>query len=588
MLKLPPLFYYQMYPRQLAAELLIMGERVGKPYWALVPAAILIGSSWGLVPVHIVCLWLAMMLAVAFFGRWYNARYRDCDPLTMSVAEIRRAEHIALLYSSCLGTTWGCISLMLVPGELSHNFLVVVVFFGVGAGGAAIGVFNRALMLASNLTGTVFFLLPVREAFPSDWPWMIVMVLLFNLVMVNTTWQRTRIVIDNLLLRDDKQRLLELQQAETARANQASREKSEFLAAASHDLRQPLHALMLTSHALSLRTPPGESQQLVQRILEAGGALSEQFNHLMDLSRLESGVYRLQSSLVPVSGLLAQTVATHQQVAEHKGVVLRQRLDRRLRSAGVVLDAGLLRRILDNLVHNAIKFSASGGRVLLSARLRRGRVVFAVHDRGVGIPPEQRDNIFKPYVQLDNPTRDMRRGIGLGLSIVQQAAALLDAQLELRSQPDRGSAFTLTLPAGAQQPLPALAADPATLATTLPVHLLKGRRLLIVEDDPMAAAALVTWAGDWGLQVQHYADPREVPESAQPDLILSDIRLPGERDGIDWMAEWLGWWPDARSLLLSGEISPETHHRAEQEGLLLLAKPVPPDFLLQTLVGMLR
>lgn len=585
MFKLPPLFHYQMYPRALAAELLAMGERVGKPYMALVPAAILIGSSWKLIPLHVICFWLIMVMVVAAFGSWYNHRYRGLDPQTATLAEIRRAEHIATVYSACLGTTWGSISLMMVPGALEHNFLVVIIFFGVGAGGAAIGVFNRALMLASNLTGTIAFLLPIREAFPNDWPWMILMVLLFNAIMVNTTWQRTQIIIQNLLLRDDKQRLLEKQEAETERANQANREKSAFLAAASHDLRQPLHALMLTSHALSLRTPQGENRELVQRIVEAGGALSDQFNHLMDLSRLESGVYRLQSSLAPIAGLLAQTVASHQQFAEHKGIVLRQRLGWRLRDAGVVLDAGLLRRILDNLVHNAIKFSGRGGRVLLSARLRQGCVVFSVHDRGAGIPPEQRENIFKPYVQLGNPTRDMRRGIGLGLSIVQQAAELLDARLDLRSQPGRGSAFTLTLASRALQQLPPVSSGGADTAK-LPVHRLRGKRLLIVEDDPMAAAALITWAQDWGLQVQHHPDPREVAADAQPDLILSDIRLPGERDGIDWVAEWLGWWPEARALLLSGEISPETHQRAEQEGLLLLAKPVPPDFLLQTLVGL--
>ena len=177
----------------------------------------------------------------------------------------------------------------------------------------------------------------------------------------------------------------------------------------------------------------------------------------------------------------------------------------------------------------------------------------AVRDQGRGIPAEQHQTIFKPYVQLDNPTRDRAKGIGLGLSIVQEAASLLGGEIRLISSPGRGSRFSLTLPEGCWQPIRETNRDSGRLRPPVGGNL-KGRRLLLVEDDPMAAAALTAWAGTWGLVVMHYADPGGVTNDVAPDLILCDIRLPGTRDGIDWLSDWLVVWPKARGLLLSGEL----------------------------------
>lgn len=214
----------------------------------------------------------------------------------------------------------------------------------------------------------------------------------------------------------------------------------------------------------------------------------------------------------------------------------------------------------------------------------------SVYDQGIGIAPEQQQQIFKPYIQLNNPNRDREKGIGLGLSIVNEAANLLGASLKLFSVVDRGSHFQLCL----SQPNLTVSRTINQARPSLPqrqyanVTNLQGRRLLLVEDDPMAASALITWAQSWGLVVTHHTHPQTVTQNEAPDLILCDIRLPSDRDGIDHLTDWLVDWPDARGLLLSGELLAETHQRAEQEGLLLLSKPVDPDMLLQTLSGLLR
>lgn len=572
----------QTYPHPLAVELLSTGARNIKPYLALIIALALALHSLGQVATPVIAYWLTGAVSLFFIGNWFRWRYRNLGA-TSSREELQRAEVIVILYSMAVGLLWGSSSeLLMVQGHVRQNMIVVIVYLGFCAGASSMAMFGRAHLLLGGLCSTVVFLPPLRKMFPDDWWWLTPVIVLYGFSLIRGAIDRHQIIVSNLLLRDEKQVLLEQQRFETERANKANHEKSAFLAAASHDLRQPLHALMLTSHALSLRTPEGDSQVLVQRIVEAGRALSYQFNHLMDLSRLESGKYRLNTSLQSLSLLLQQVIASHRQVADHKQIDIRLRVDRRVQQTGLQTDAALLGRALDNLVDNAIKFSSVGGRVLIAVRLKDSRIRFGVHDRGIGIALDQQQTIFKPYVQLNNPTREISHGIGLGLSIVREAAALLKGQLTLQSKPGHGSHFSLSLDRAICCPMQ----QAAPKNTTLPLERLRGKKLLLVEDDAMAANALGNWAQNWGMHVEHYLDPREVPASARPDLILSDIRLPGERDGIQWLVEWLAQWPKSRGLLLSGEISPETDQRAEAEGLLLLSKPADPELLLQTLISM--
>lgn len=583
-MKFPAFFYYQKYPLPLAAELVVMSERVGivRAYTGVLPALLLVVIGWKDVPHHVSLIWLGLALAVATYGRWFSYRYGQHEPTRIDLTTLRRAEWLAALYSGLMGVVWGSSSLLMVAGATTHNFLVIFIYLVVVGIGSAVSIFNLARVVVSLPLGVFIFIAYLPEMFPQEWWWLTLTLLGYVLIAVRAIVNRTQIIVTNLRLRDEKQQLLESQQRETARATEASREKSAFLAAASHDLRQPLHALMLTSHALALRNPEGENHALIARILEAGQVLSTQFNHLLDLSKLESESYQLNPTNTPVTEIMQQVVAAHLPTAEYKQVRLRLRISQRLQTRALFIDGALLRRVIDNLIDNAIKFSPRNSHVLVSARQHQGRIWLRVQDQGTGIPIEQQERIFKPYVQLNNPTRDRNQGIGLGLSIARQAISLLGGDLLLHSRLGSGSCFTVTLPDRLlrdRQVIPPRIEMPRA-------DRLRGKRLLLVEDDPLAAAAFTTWGNTWGLEVIAYADPRDVPLTLAPDLILSDIRLPGERDGIDWLTDRLGEWPDARGLLLSGELSAETHQRAEQEGLLLLTKPVPPDLLLQTLLGM--
>ncbi len=538
--------------------------------------------------------WMGAASASALAGFAYRRHWRPRLAGPMTQAELRRAEYWGIAYGTSLAAVWGCSSLLMQPGQ-DGNLLIAMVYFGVCAGAATLSVMGQAHMAIGSAAAYVCFAVGMPRAYPTHWLWFDGMLLLYHLIVVNGARERLAIVVNNLTLLRQQDQLLADQQKETARANQANLDKSAFLAAASHDLRQPVHAILLLGHALASRPLDATAQGLVSQVVNAGKALSDQFNGLMELSRLEGGHHTVHAQTTPLLPWMRQRHQAWQTTAQARGIDLRLRVQQRLHTAQVHADTTLLQRVVDNLLDNAIKFSGSGSRVLLSARLQRGHLRLSVLDQGCGIPTESHEQVFLPHVQLSNPTRDRSRGIGLGLSIVRQAVSLLQGELRLSSQPGRGSHFTLTLPALAW-PQPASGQAPPTpmgLQALPPTHAdgvgaLQGKRLLLVEDDPMVAQALLQWAQARGLVARHVADPAEVDGLADTDLVLCDIRLPGERDGIDCLAQWLADWPDAAGLLVSAESTPATLERAEAEGLILLPKPVDPDLLQHTLIGLCR
>lgn len=504
---------------------------------------------------------------------------------------LRRAELWGIAYGSSVGLVWGCSSFLMQHG-LDGNLMIAMVYFGMCAGAATLSMMGMAHMVIGSAAAYLGFVAGMPQAYPSHWVWFSALLLLYHVIVVNGASERQAIVVNNLMLLRRQDQLLADQQKETARANRANLDKSAFLAAASHDLRQPVHAILLLGHALQARALDETARGLVAQVMGAGKALSDQFNGLMELSRLESGHHPVADQTVALWPWLQRRQQAWGGLAQSRGVVLELRVQRGLMAAELRTDAELLQRVVDNLLDNAIKFSAGGRRVLLTARRVDGEFRLAVHDQGVGIPVEAHERVFLPHVQLSNPTRDRAGGIGLGLSIVRQSARLLCGDIRLWSRPGRGSCFALLLPGqllaqgeSLAQPADAFLSPPTTPKD---LHALRGKQLLLVEDDPMVAQALLDWARSQGLLARHERDPARVEGLAGIHLVVCDIRLPGERDGIDWLAQWLADWPHAAGLLVSGEMSASVQARAEHEGLILLPKPVDPVLLQRTLIGLCR
>ena len=373
---------------------------------------------------------------------------------------------------------------------------------------------------------------------------------------------------------------------EKERANQA---KGRFLSAANHDLRQPFQALRLFHHILIERLADRRDREIAEKMGEALDAGEKLLHALLEVATLDAGVVRPQLADVPVSAVLEDLGNEFRGMAAEKGLVLRTIPARMV----IRTDRTLLTRMLGDLVRNAIRFTDTG-RVTIGCRHRGRWLRIEVWDTGAGIPAEQLDNIFEDFVQLGNPERDRRQGLGLGLAKVRRKAALLGHAVEVRSLPGRGSVFAVNVPVVGTERLQA----PATVQDAAPVDA-GDRLILVVEDDPVQRDAVRLLLESWGHRVIDAVDGEaalglfaagagEMRDMPDPDMIVSDFRLPGRFTGVQTVTkvgERLG--RAVPGLILTGDTAPERIRDAVATGCRLLHKPVTPDDLRDAIAAIL-
>ena len=360
-------------------------------------------------------------------------------------------------------------------------------------------------------------------------------------------------------------------------AEAADRAKSNFLATASHDLRQPAHALGL--YLAALRAEPLDERQadLVQRMTGSLAALDTMFNALLDISRMDGGAVVPQPAVIALEPLLRRLADEFAPQAEARGLRLALHLPGADVQARAFSDAVLIERIVRNLLANAVKYTARGG-VLLACRLRQAPAPhwrIEVWDTGVGIADADRGRVFEEFYQVGNAERDLSKGLGLGLAIVRRLTHLLGLKLELRSRPGCGSCFVLRLPAVQGEATPAAAVAAAPLAGPT----LAGMTVAMIEDNVDVRAAMRSLLQRWGCQVVEGADATEVlgqvRDHERPQAILADFRLGAGRTGPTEVRQLLAQWGSALPVLIvSGESNPVHLRAIEAAGHDWLAKPV--------------
>jgi signal transduction histidine kinase/CheY-like chemotaxis protein len=353
-------------------------------------------------------------------------------------------------------------------------------------------------------------------------------------------------------------------------ANQA---KSRFIAAASHDLRQPLHALGLFVAQLRGKLRASERSQIVGRIEDALSAMNELFSALLDISKLDAGATTVNITVFPVAQLLAHAETTFAGAAKEKKLSFRAMPS----DAWVRSDFILLQQIVFNLVQNALRYTHSGG-VLVGCRKRGDQLRIEVWDSGVGIAADQHDKIFGEFYRLGEPDRDRRAGLGLGLAIVDRMCRLLGHPIEVKSTLGKGSVFAVTVPLA---PANKRAIEASIVPRSQP-SLSHDKLVLVIDDDPLVLEGMSGIFRKWGCRVVTADSDSKALKAATgqddvPDLIISDYHLANGRTGIETI-EWLRGELSAQipAFLISGDTDPTTLHEAKAKGFHLLHKPVDP------------
>ena len=363
-------------------------------------------------------------------------------------------------------------------------------------------------------------------------------------------------------------------------ADRANLAKSRFLAAASHDLRQPLQTLVLLQGLLARTPEPEKQQQLVARLGQTLDAMSGMLDTLLDINQIEAGVVSVKVADFPVNDVLAGIAAEFGDHVEAKHLALRT-----VGSRSVIRsDPDLLAQMIRNLVSNAIKYT-SHGKVLVGCR-RRGAVLrIEVWDTGIGIPESDIRSIFDEYHQVDNAARERSRGLGLGLSIVRRLADLLGHRIEVHSRPGKGSAFAIEVPLIAMQPA-SVAEHPSRVEERRAGG--KGRRtasILLVEDDQDLREILSSALAAEGHLVTSAADASSALDvvgraSSPPEIIVADYNLPDGVDGLELakrVRAHLG--RQVPAIILTGDISTKALREIASQDCAYLHKPVKVEEL---------
>jgi signal transduction histidine kinase/CheY-like chemotaxis protein len=473
----------------------------------------------------------------------------------------------ALLASLFLGT---CSWWLLPPARFDMQLLVMLYLCAVASGAiTAFGVLRPAIYFAI----LPMLLLPSAWMIAQgDWlHWVLALIILGWLFAIADQARRYGAQFEeSVRLRFENEDLIARLRGEKLIAEEASTAKSRFLAAASHDLRQPVHALTLFVAALRPRVNDSEARRLLDHIDSSVQAMGGLFNGLLDISRLDAGVVEVHPQTFAMQPLLERICRDYAGDAEAKKIELVLKPTR----AAVYSDPLLVERVVRNIVANAIAYTDKG-RVLVGCR-RRGKILrVQVWDTGRGIPESEQARIFTEFYQVANPERDRSKGVGLGLAIVKRLTALLGHPLILRSRPDHGSVFTLDLP------FSDAAISAASVGYEEAGDFVASGLILVVDDEATIQMAMRSLLEGWGFKAIVAGSCDEIlpllancPE--RPGLIVCDYRLRAHEDGIRVIERLRSEYNDDEipGMLITGDTAPDRLKEAQESGLLLLHKPV--------------
>ncbi len=397
--------------------------------------------------------------------------------------------------------------------------------------------------------------------------------------------QQNKLIADALRARYENADLAQRLTGQVLAVEKASLEKTRFFASASHDLRQPLHSLGLFGTAIASRLKGSPDELLASNLMLCVDALETSFTAMLDVSKLDAGVVRIEPAPTALVDVFRTVAATFGQQAECRGLTLRFKPH----GKWVIADATQLTRLLGNLVHNALKFTSRGG-VVVVARTSGSQVSLQVWDSGIGISAAELPMVFDEFYQVGNRERQRARGLGMGLAIVRRLAALMEMPLQVQSRQGRGTVFKLRMPRCEASDLP-LNLNPqlSSSLSSMALRALTGRCVLVVDDEETVRSSTAAALRLYGLRVEvadGLVQARAITTQLGDELdgLITDFRLHNEEDGISLVANLrtlLG--RPLPVLLITGDTAPQRVRQAQASGLSVLYKPVKAHDLVDAL-----
>ncbi len=558
--------------RQIRAEAVKLLYKQSRSVFSvsIINASLLVYLLWGVIPEQRLVIWLSLLLMLTAIRALFSIRYMRLKPAMEHNWRWARIYTFGSLLSGCI---WGSAGILLYPqGHIEYQALVIFLLGGMGVGAFA----SHVIYLPAFYSYFVPSMLPVFFNLLSEGDrshvtlgmWVGAFIVGVLILSRNSN----RIQTDALRLRVENQMLITRLEKKREIAEQASIAKSKFLAAASHDLRQPLFALGMFSQTLEEIARDDDIRTISQHIKTTYTSLKNLLDSLLDISKLEAGVVRAEKSDFFLQDLFERLALEFQPVAQAEGIELRVIPT----SAVVHSDAAILGRVLRNLVDNAIRYTHDG-KIIIGLKHCAGGYQIRVCDSGIGIAAEHHDKIFNEYYQVANIERDAEKGLGLGLAIVKGSVELLGEHISLSSQPGKGTMFCITIARGEQL-------KPAQIAHNN-YSAQEEKIILVIDDDRFVRDGLQHMLETWGF-VPLIADSGrgaiEVLENEglEPDLVLADYRLRDHENGVEAAEVVIARiGRPLPIIIITGDTAPERLREVVAHGHELLHKPIPPQEL---------
>jgi len=489
---------------------------------------------------------------------------------------------------------WGVLAFHLInPHDILLSLIIVMVSFGlVAASVASTANLRSVFLIYSTIT---MFPAAVKFLLLGGAPFTFVGVLILSFLIIVSVFEkgvhnrltesiRLKFENDELIsnLTDEKTRAdesrLSAEQALSVAEN-ANKAKSQFLAAASHDLRQPLHAIRLLSSTLENTNLDKQQQPIVDNISSSVQSLEELFNSLLDISKLDSGTQSVQFGTAYLGDVFSSINRTYASIAAERGIEFSVKDTESI----VHTDIVLLERLLSNLVSNAIRYTPAG-KVEIFAAENTDQCSIVVRDTGIGISGDDQRRVFDEFVQLDNPERDRTKGIGLGLAIVKRTATLLDLPLTLVSEVGSGTTISVVVPTGHSNNI-----EGSELSTKREISDFDNLLVLIVDDELSVRTALEGLLESWGCVALIASDGSEAIQvirevNTTPDAIIADLRLRDNETGIEVIKRVQNFTEsNCPAVIITGDIDPGSLRELQNNLYPMLHKPCDPEDLRQFL-----